>query len=227
MPFSRPKTTVVLAMSADGKISDSSRSPLLFGSPNDKAFLEEQLAAADAVLAGAGTLRSGGTALTVTNPQLLQQRFSQGKPAQPIQIICSATANINPQLRFFSQSFPHWLLTTTKGAENWPPGAGFDQILIFETPEGRVDLTTALHHLGACGIQNLAVFGGGGLIASMMAAGLIDEFLLTVCPLILGGVNAPTPVDGDGFFTPIAPRLQLLQVKPIGDEVFLHYRLQR
>jgi 5-amino-6-(5-phosphoribosylamino)uracil reductase len=106
-------------MSADGKISDASRSPILFGSPADKAHLEAQVALADGILGGAGTLRAGGSAMPVSNPELLQQREQQGKPAQPIQLICSRTGNIDPELRFFQQPILRWLLTTEKGAQNW------------------------------------------------------------------------------------------------------------
>ncbi len=56
---------------------------------------------------------------------------------------------------------------------------------------------------------------------------MIDEFWLTICPLILGGSTAPTPVEGSGFFFELAPRLQLLEVHTVESEVFVHYRLQR
>ncbi len=41
------------------------------------------------------------------------------------------------------------------------------------------------------------------------------------------GVSAPTPVEGQGFLANLAPRLQLLEVEQVDQEVFLHYRLQR
>ena len=72
------------------------------------------------------------------------------------------------------------------------------------------------------------------VIVSMMAneytygtlkQNLIDEIWLTICPLILGGQNSPTPADGEGFLSSVAPRLQLLEVKPVGQEVFLHYQV--
>ncbi|MGB7058991.1 MAG: dihydrofolate reductase family protein, partial [Geitlerinemataceae cyanobacterium] len=53
----RPKTTAIVAMSADGKISDVNRSSQLFGSDTDLAHLERQVALSDGVIVGAGTLR--------------------------------------------------------------------------------------------------------------------------------------------------------------------------
>ncbi|MEO0934569.1 MAG: riboflavin deaminase, partial [Cyanobacteria bacterium J06641_2] len=47
------------------------------------------------------------------------------------------------------------------------------------------------------------------------------------CPLLLGGKNTPTPVDGSGFLAKLAPRLQLIEVRTEDQEVFLHYSLQQ
>jgi len=64
--------------------------------------------------------------------------------------------------------------------------------------------------------------GGGELVASLLALGLIDEFWLTICPVMLGGKDAPTPVDGLGLPSPQS--LELLCVNQVGQELFLHYK---
>ena len=222
----RPHTTVVLAMSADGKIADIRRSPPQFGSAADKAHLENQVAQADAVLFGAATLRAGGTAMKVSHADLLRRREREGKPSQPLQIVCSRSAEIDPQLRFFSQPVPRWLLTTVVGAERWQEQPGFDQVLALETADREIDWMASFEHFTAFGLERIAILGGGEIIASLLSVDLIDELWLTVCPLILGGANAPTPVGGEGFMQNLAPRLALLEVQPIEQEVFLHYRLQ-
>ncbi|OUL30335.1 RibD family protein [Nostoc sp. 106C] len=223
----RPHTTVVLAMSADGKIADFRRSPARFGSKADKAHLEKQIAASDAVLFGAGTLRAYGTTLTVSHPTLLQRRTQEGKSTQPVHIVITQSANLNPEIHFFKQPIQRWLLTTRAGALSWQGCSEFEQILVFETPNGKIDTPAALKHLVSLHITRLAVLGGGELVASMLELDLIDELWLTVCPLILGGANAPTPTAGEGFLANLAPRLQLLEVNQVDQEVFLHYRLQR
>ena len=223
----RPHTTVVLAMSADGKIADFRRSPARFGSNVDRTHLEQQIATADAVLLGAGTLRAYGTTLTISQSVLLQHRQQEGKPQQPIHIVITHSGELNPEIKFFQQSIKRWLLTTTAGAQFWQGRSEFDQILVFETSTGQIDPIAACQYLNSLHITRLAVLGGGALVASMLELDLIDELWLTVCPLILGGQTAPTPVDGQGFLSKLAPRLQLLEVKTIDQEVFLHYRLQR
>ncbi|WP_333114605.1 RibD family protein [Microcoleus sp. S11D4] len=107
----RPYTTVILAISADGKIADAARSPARFGSANDKAHLEQQVADSDAVLFGNGTLQAYGTTMRVISPELLKQRELHGKPPQPAQIVCSRSSKFDPNLRFFQQPVPRWLLT--------------------------------------------------------------------------------------------------------------------
>ncbi|HEY9632221.1 MAG TPA: RibD family protein [Coleofasciculaceae cyanobacterium] len=227
--INRPHTTVVLAMSADGKIADVTRSPARFSSPADRAHLERQVALADGILLGAGTLRTYGTTLGISNPQLLQIRKQGGAPSQPVQIVCSRGAELDPQLRFFRQSVPRWLLTTTAGAQRWQESAdgSFERVLVADTSEGEIDWINAFEQLTKLGLRHLGILGGGELVASLLAADLIDEFWLTVCPLILGGKTAPTPVEGEGFSYQLAQRLELLGVVTIGHEVFLHYRLQR
>ncbi len=316
-------TTVILAMSADGKITDCALTAARFGSANDKSHLEQQVAASDAVLFGNGTLRAYGTTMRVISPDLVKQREVQGKPSQPVQIVCSRSRQFDPNWRFFQQPVPRWLLTgndadVSNGLEarstidelpcgtgilpvaeyglearstidELPCGTGilpvaeyglearstidelscgtgilpvaeyglearstidelscrtgilpvhkrlidnaatsqFDRTLTTKTIEGEIDWIDAFQQLETLGIKRLAILGGGKLVASVLAAGLIDELWLTVCPLILGGVDAPTPVEGKGFLADLAPKLELLAVKQVGGEVFLHYRCDR
>jgi 5-amino-6-(5-phosphoribosylamino)uracil reductase len=213
-------------MSVDGKIADARRSPPQFGSPTDQAHLESQVAQADGALFGAGTLRAGGTAMSISNPDLLQQRKQQRKPPQPVQIVCSRSAQIDPQLRFFRQQIPRWLITTVAGAKHWHGASEFERILVEETVDQSINWIPAFTHLAEMGLERLAVLGGGELVASLLAEDLIDEIWLTVCPLILGGADAPTPVEGAGFLANLAPHLELLRAQTVEQEVFLHYRLQ-
>lgn len=222
-----PSVTVVLAMSLDGKIADASRSAARFGSAADRQHLEAQIAAVDAVLFGAGTLRAYGTTLPVSHPDLLAQREQQGKPPQPIQIVCSRSAEIPSHIRFFNQPVPRWLLTMQSGAARWQEHPGFDRILVAETTSGELDWEAAFHQLEHEQMQRVAVLGGGEVVASLLAAELVDDVWLTVCPLVLGGRTAPTPVEGLGFPEAIAPRVELLTVRSLDNEVFLHYKVCR
>ena len=222
----RPFVTVVLAISLDGKIADRQRSPARFGSAADKHHLETQIAQMDAVLFGAGTLRSYGTTLRISNPELLQQRQAQNKPPQPVHIVCSASGNLDPQLAFFRQPIPRWLLTTAIGAQQWAEQDSFERLIVAEQL-GAVDWSAAFQTLATLGCDRIAALGGGELVAGLLTAECVDEFRITVCPIILGGRTAPTLVEGAGFLEAIAPRLELIEAQTINQEVFLHYRIIR
>jgi 5-amino-6-(5-phosphoribosylamino)uracil reductase len=224
---SKVHTTVVLAMSVDGKIADFSRGAARFGSSVDKLHLERQIAQSDGVLFGAGTLRAYGTTLRVSDPDLIHQRQQAAKPLQPVQIVVSRSANLNPNYRFFQQPVPRWLLTTTAGAKQWQQQPGFERLLVPDQSAHDIDWQLAFEQLAQLGIDHLAVLGGGELVASLLQADLIDEFKFTLCPLVLGGVDAPTSVEGKGFLANLAPRLRLRSAETIDHEVFLHYELCR
>lgn len=230
----RIQTVVVLAMSADGKIAAADGSAARFGSERDKAHLEQQVAEADAVLFGAGTLRAYGTTLSVRNPDLIQQRQQQGKPAQPVQIVCSPSGKLDPDWRFFRQPVPRWLLTTAAGRDALRDGERdrrlldlFDRIITYGVTDQQIDWSQVLTQFEQANLKRLAVLGGGQLVASLLKADCVDEIRLTVCPLVLGGQTAPSPVQGEGWPEAVAPRLQLISAQVIDQEVFLHYRLQR
>ena len=211
-------------MTADGKIADYQRRAARFGSEeNDKAHLEEQVSLADGVLFGAGTLRAYGTTLPVSNSKLLQARIERSQPAQPVQIVVSASGNLDPKWRFFQQPIPRWLITVPDGAKLWQGKSEFERILSEPTQQGQiVEWRSLFSQLKELGLNRLAILGGSELFTSLLKLDLIDELWLTICPTIFGG-DAPTLVGGKGFIQSQAKKLTLLEVKQIEQEVFLHY----
>jgi 5-amino-6-(5-phosphoribosylamino)uracil reductase len=223
----RLHTTVILAMTADGKIADYQSSAARFGSVNDRTHLEQQVSLADGVLFGAGTLRAYGTTMSVSNPLLLQARKTRSQLPQPIQIVVSASGNLDPQWRFFQQPIPRWLITIPGNDGKWQSKTEFERIVIapviLQEKNSIINWTKTFQQLAELGLNKLAILGGGELVASLLAEDLIDELWLTVCPIIFGGKSAPTPVGGTGFIQSQGKKLQLLEVKHIEQELFLHY----
>lgn len=217
----RPHTTIILAMTADGKIADYKRTAARFGSIADKNHLEKQIALADGVIFGAETLRAYGTSLSITNPELLDSRKKQHKPPQPIHMVCSASGKLDLNMKFFRQHLPRWLITTEIGATLWHDRSEFEQILLIKS-----NWQETLNQLKQLKINKLAVLGGGKLVASLFEENLIDELWLTICPVIFGGKNSPTPVTGNGFLQSQGIKLQLSEVIQVEQEVFLHYLCQ-
>jgi 5-amino-6-(5-phosphoribosylamino)uracil reductase len=213
------QSILVLATSADGKITNAQRDPAKFGSREDFRRLELQVAAADGVLIGAGTLRAHGTTMRVLEEGLMADRQARGLSPQPIQIVCSRSGNLPKDLRFFQQPVTRWLLTTTVGAEAWREGKEFQRILVHSGKD--IDWLLAWQQLAALGIDRLCVLGGAEIATALWQLDLIDELRLTICPLIIGGAAAPTLCDGAGLA--LGKSLELVECEAIGGELFIRY----
>ena len=67
--------------------------------------------------------------------------------------------------------------------------------------------------------------GGGTVIWSFLKEKLVDDLYIYMGPMIIGGKNTPTPVDGEGFSGEKIIKLKLIDSKKIGEGLLLHYRL--
>ena len=55
-----------------------------------------------------------------------------------------------------------------------------------------------MEHLGEIGVVKALIEGGGSIIGSFFDSGLIDKVYAFSAPIIIGGINAPSPVEGLG-----------------------------
>lgn len=232
-----PYVIAIVAISVDGKISNTTDTPAKFSSKADLNHLEAQISLLDAIIFGANTLRAYGTSLVIKNPELLSQRQANNRQSQPLNIVCSASGNINPELRFFSQSLPRGLLTSPQGLLNWQEKVKnfneqnrekedyyFQDFFIRDHPFNWQEILT---QLSALNYQNIGILGGGQLISSLLAENLINELWLTICPLIIGKKSAPSFLYPDLLANiNSAINLKLLEVKQVDEEIFLHYLIQ-
>ncbi len=220
------QTTLILGMSADGKIigEDTNAPPNNF--PLDSAHVEYQTSLADLILIGAGTIRSEKTTFTIRNPELLAARQFRGQSPQPITGIVSHSLNMSSTLPAFSQELERWIFTTKTSLENSSNAVSLAEkaeLLAFGNTD--LDWEQVYNLIAERGIRKVVVLGGGDLAASLIKAERIDDWWLTIWPAIYGGAQAKTPVEGVGFMPRSAPRLELIETRQVGSELFLHYRI--
>ena len=99
-------------------------------------------------------------------------------------------------------------------------------VKFFWSGDKRVDLTSLMSYLHEEGIEKLMLEGGATLNFSMIKAGLIDEISICVAPMVVGGANAKTFFDGDGFDTmDEAVKLELIESYPLGKDLILRYNV--
>ena len=87
-----------------------------------------------------------------------------------------------------------------------------------------VDLTSLMGELYSMGVHRIMVEGGGTLIAGLFEAGLVNEIFTFIGNIIIGGRDAPTCTDGEGFIKDSSfPRLTLQEARRIDDGMLLHW----
>lgn len=103
-----------------------------------------------------------------------------------------------------------------------------ERICYLVAGDDRVDLAAALTAMAAqLGIRCVMSTAGGGLNGALMRAGLIDELTLTLSPVLVGGVDTPSVLDGPPLAVGVAPTpLRLLSVyTDTGGSVRLRYEV--
>ncbi len=223
-----PSVTMVVAMSADGKITTRDNAGPRFTAPPDKALLRRLRGACDAVVVGAATIISDDPAYPLP-PAVRRRRRDGGRWETPIRAVVSGRASVPPTARMFHGHDSPAL--TFVGADADPSLirslSGVSEVHGSDHPTrvGPAQIVEALavDH----GVRNILLEGGGELNFAFLEAGLIDEAYVTVSPVFIGGRGVASPIGGDGLnFSEIIP-LELRALRVEEGEAYLHYRVSR
>jgi diaminohydroxyphosphoribosylaminopyrimidine deaminase/5-amino-6-(5-phosphoribosylamino)uracil reductase len=88
--------------------------------------------------------------------------------------------------------------------------------------KAKVNLKNLMKDLAKKGIMHVLIEGGGETIASAIEGKLVDRIYLFIAPKIIGGRNAPTPVDGKGVKNiEQALKLDKMQVEYVGRDILV------
>ena len=99
-------------------------------------------------------------------------------------------------------------------------------IKIIKSGKGkRVDVVKLMSLLYRNGIKKILLEGGGNLNWSFIKCNLVDEIRLTIAPWIVGGKDAISLVEGEGFSKMLeSPRFILSNVDHRRNYVILKYQ---
>src|SRR5256885_589326 len=91
-----------------------------------------------------------------------------------------------------------------------------------------VDLTWMLQQLRRdYGVRTVACEGGATLFRALLEHDLVDQLNLTIAPYLFGGATAPTLTGLSKDFLPRSVRCTLTEMRTVGEECFLTYRIKR
>ena len=211
------------AVSVDGKLSTRRREQVAISGPDDFARVDRLRADVDAVMVGVGTVLADDPSLTVADPDLVAERKSRGESAQPARVVADSQARTPADASILDDTAPTCLLVSTIVPDYQVANFESAGATVIATGGERVDLAEALAELERAGVGRLLVEGGGEVLFSMFADDLVDELSVYVGSFVIGGRDAPTLVDGEGFVDDF-PDLSLESVERVDDGVLLSYR---
>ncbi|MBO56327.1 MAG: hypothetical protein CMO62_01125 [Verrucomicrobiales bacterium] len=223
MRSSHPFVSINMAMSADGKIAPPHRRFVAFGSRRDHANLLALRATADAVMCGARTVDSAPVTLDAGGAAYEQRRLRAGLARQNLRIVVSGCGSVDLRAAVFQhQVSPVIVLASGQAPKSRLARLERLANCVKVCGEKSVSLGQALGWLRReWAVKRLLCEGGGELNFELLRLGLVDELHLTLCPRVIGGRDAPTIADGEGFASLAkTASMKMTRQRRIGDELF-------
>jgi diaminohydroxyphosphoribosylaminopyrimidine deaminase/5-amino-6-(5-phosphoribosylamino)uracil reductase len=220
-----PFVILKAAMTLDGKIATRTGDSQWITGPQARRYVHVQRARSGAVLAGIGTLLADDPQLTARLPGI-------ALPRQPLRVVVDSRLRTPPDCAAVRVASPETplLIATCAPIDSERAHAllrdGVEILLFPPDATGRVDLTALVQELGSRQIISLWVEGGGELHAALLKANLAHKALFFIAPKLLGGKDAPTPLEGVGpELMRHAVPLDALVVHRFGPDVALEGRI--
>jgi riboflavin biosynthesis pyrimidine reductase len=214
----RPRVVAAMIASADGRIAVQGRSVGL-GHPADRALLRELRTAVDAILVGTSTLRAERYANLLDADQRAH-RAAAGLEPEPVVATISRRLDLPAHLPLLAEPTARVQVYTEAEGEVGGRGAG---VAVHRFGPGGLTMHAVLEHLRAeRGARAVLCEGGPTLLRELVAAGCVDDLMLTLSPMLVAG-DAPTPLRGTALDPPVG--LALRDIHRADDHLFLHYTL--
>jgi riboflavin biosynthesis pyrimidine reductase len=189
----RPATSLVFVESADGNTAAADPSSL-GGGDADTHLIYEGLSrvAADAVLAGAETIRGGDILFSIWRPELVALRHALGKPRHPIQIVATLRGLAFEQTLLYNvPDLRVVVITVREVVERMREGLAARPWITPIAMEQPSEITEAFRQLRRLGIECVSCVGGRRIARALVDAGLAQDLYLTTSPRPGGEPNTP------------------------------------
>ncbi|HEX8494463.1 MAG TPA: GTP cyclohydrolase II [Pyrinomonadaceae bacterium] len=208
----RPFVTLSYAQSMDGCIASSPGQPLALSCQRSLVLTHKLRASHDAILIGINTVLADNPRLTA--------RLVEGRHPQPVIADSRLRFPLDSNL-MQSKILSPWIATCEDADEERQrvlEDAGARVLRLPSNAQGRVHLPSLLEKLSELGIGSLMVEGGADIITSFLAERLVDQIIVTVAPVLVGGLHAVGCLSENGAVC--LPRLRNLRHQQLdGDTV--------
>ncbi|KAF6247959.1 2,5-diamino-6-(ribosylamino)-4(3H)-pyrimidinone 5'-phosphate reductase [Nitrosopumilus sp. b3] len=215
MVKSRPHVTLSAATSIDGKIATDTGDSKL-SSKQDSVRLHKLRSQVDAILVGKNTVLIDDPMLTV--------RHIKGK--NPIRIILDSKGSISKNSKIIqtSNKIPTIIAVSHQISKSNLDKLKKFPIDIIVAGNDSINIKLLLKKLSDKKIKSVLVEGGGIINWEFIKYDLFDDLIITLSPFLIGGKNAVSLIEGDGFKKiSNSPNLRLKHIKRLKNHLVLKY----
>ena len=205
-PEDRPWVRGTFVATLDGAIRGPDGTSRSIATPADQRVFTMLRQAADVILVGAGTLRE-----------------EDYRPSRLPVAIVSVRLDLPMTLRMFAErtdANPRPLVLTTSASARQAPADLLEAADIVSCGDDSVDIGRVIAELADRGLSRIHCEGGPHLLSTLAEAGLLDELVLTVAPLLLGADPSDHLISVVGGIDPPL-RLRITQVLEEDGSIFL------
>ncbi|WP_296883207.1 2,5-diamino-6-(ribosylamino)-4(3H)-pyrimidinone 5'-phosphate reductase [uncultured Methanobrevibacter sp.] len=219
----RPYVILNAAMTLDGKIATQTGSSNISGE-EDLKRVHEIRKQCDGIMVGIGTVLAD-------DPRLTVHKIDANPEDNPVRVVVDSKCRTPIDARITNDDAKTIIACANEFKDDFIKSEKYEVfkkrgVKFFWSGDERVDLTSLMSYLHEEGIEKLMLEGGSTLNFSMIKAGLIDEISICVAPMVVGGSNAKTFFDGEGFdLMDEAVRLELIDSYTLGKDLILKYNV--
>lgn len=225
----RPWVTCKLAMSLDGRTALADGTSQWITGSSARAEVQKLRARQDAIITGIGTVLSDNPSLTVRSPEAafeLDNWFEKANQIgfkQPARVLLDRQGRAEASAKLFNDDADvYWFSDNFKTVDE--PELNQKKSHIKRMPSFE-SLLPLLNFLAEKEVNQVLVEAGHKLAGAFLQQGLIDELIIYMAPKLMGN-------SGQGLFelnvTKMldAPQLKLKDIRQLGEDIRLTYRIR-
>ncbi len=202
-----PFVTLKMAMTLDGSVAASDLSSKWITSEPARSDAHVLRSASDALVVGAGTVRSDDPLLTVR---------LEAVEEQPVPVIVAGRQSLPLESRIWERS-P--IVISTR-----PLGVPSGEVVVVPGDEERPDPNGTARALAERGLLDVLLEGGPNLAGSWWRAGLVGRGVLYVAALV-GGGRGLAPLEGDFATMAESQPVNIDDVRMVGPDMRIEFHV--
>lgn len=210
----RPRITLKIATSLDGRIGTSSGESQWITGPEARLQGHRLRNQSDAVLVGVETVLADDPRLTVRLPE------GETVVGDPLRVVLDSRLRTPSFARLAREGT---LIITTRDPATAADIGGAEIVRVAGDAQNRPTIAAVLELLTERGVKSLMIEGGGRVAACFVAAGVIDAIEWFRAPILLGGDGRPGVAALSLARLANAPKFRRLAVEPLGDDLWERY----